>query len=63
MMKVSCKDLGADCDFVAMGETKDEVVKKMMDHGMSEHKAMMEGMSATEKDEMVKKMMSKMVTT
>jgi predicted small metal-binding protein len=38
MKTLACKDLGADCGFVAKGETADEVVKKMADHAAKAHK-------------------------
>lgn len=38
MMSLACKDMGQmDCDFVAEGETAEEVLGKAMEHGMSAH--------------------------
>jgi len=38
MYSLSCKDMGqADCDFVATGETKEEVLQKAGEHAMSAH--------------------------
>lgn len=56
MMKLSCKEMGVACDFVAEGRTSDEIKAKMMDHAMTEHKEMMDKMSKEEKNEMMKKM-------
>jgi predicted small metal-binding protein len=56
MMKLSCKDMGAECGFEATGMTKEEVKDKMMKHAMSEHKEMMDKMSENEKGEMMVKM-------
>ncbi len=41
MQKFSCKDLGIQCDFVATGATKDEVLRKAMQHGNTVHADMM----------------------
>jgi len=45
MEKFACKNLGMDCDFVATGATKAEVMKKAMEHGGTVHADMMKGMS------------------
>jgi predicted small metal-binding protein len=45
MMKFACKDLGIDCNFVATGATKEDVLQKAMAHGNSVHGAMMKNMS------------------
>lgn len=38
MMSLACKDMGnMDCEYVAQGETKEEVMKMAMDHAMSAH--------------------------
>jgi predicted small metal-binding protein len=34
---VKCRDVGVDCDFVARGETEQEVLKKCADHARREH--------------------------
>ena len=34
---VKCRDIGVDCDFVARGETEQEVLKKCADHARREH--------------------------
>jgi predicted small metal-binding protein len=34
---LSCRDVGPDCDFVATGETEDEVMAKAVEHGRSAH--------------------------
>ena len=35
--KLSCRDLGADCPYVARGETIDEVVQGAMKHAKEVH--------------------------
>ena len=55
-MTLSCKDMGAACEYVAEGQSKEDVKKIMMDHAMTDHKEMMDKMSDVEKDEMMKKM-------
>jgi predicted small metal-binding protein len=34
---MSCKDVGSDCEFVARGETEDEVMQKVAAHARDEH--------------------------
>ncbi len=38
MKTLSCRDLGTNCDFVATGESNEEVINKMMEHATKEHK-------------------------
>lgn len=45
MEKFACKHLGLDCDFVATGATKEEVMKMAMEHGNVVHADMMKDMS------------------
>ncbi|HAV76810.1 MAG TPA: hypothetical protein DCX53_05580 [Anaerolineae bacterium] len=45
MEKFACKNLGLDCDFEATGATKEEAIKKAMEHGNVVHADMMKGMS------------------
>ena len=45
MEKFACKNLGLDCDFVATGATKEEVMKKAMEHGGTVHADLMKGMT------------------
>jgi len=38
MAKVlSCREMGAECDFVARGKTVEEVLDKAMEHGKTVH--------------------------
>jgi len=53
MMKLSCKDIGMEDDFVAIGETKDEVMKEMKKHAKEMH-------SMTDKQVNSKEMTDKM---
>jgi predicted small metal-binding protein len=32
-----CRDLGVDCDFVASGKTKEEVLKRAAEHARKDH--------------------------
>jgi predicted small metal-binding protein len=34
---VSCRDVGVDCDFVARGETEQEILQQCAEHGRKEH--------------------------
>jgi predicted small metal-binding protein len=37
-MTVSCRDVGADCDFVARGNSEQEVMEKVSEHARTAHK-------------------------
>ncbi len=37
MKQISCRDFGVDCDFVARGETEEEVMRKGSEHGCKVH--------------------------
>ena len=37
MKVVNCRDVGVDCDFVARGETVDDVLRQCVEHARSEH--------------------------
>jgi predicted small metal-binding protein len=37
MKRLSCRDIGSDCDFVACGKTEEEVLKKASEHGKTDH--------------------------
>ena len=45
MLQFACKNLGIDCDFVATGDTKEDVLQQAMAHGSSIHSAMMKDMT------------------
>jgi len=34
---VSCKDVGMDCDFVAHGETEQDILEQCADHARTAH--------------------------
>ncbi len=34
---ISCREGGADCDFVACGDTEEEALQKAADHGRRDH--------------------------
>ncbi|MDP3882883.1 MAG: DUF1059 domain-containing protein [Candidatus Staskawiczbacteria bacterium] len=65
MFSLACKDAGLPtCNYVAMGETKDEVLKMAKDHMVKDHpdklKEMQEKMSSEEMDmEMINLMQEK----
>jgi predicted small metal-binding protein len=35
--EIRCKDVGVDCDFVATGETEEEIMKKAAEHAKKAH--------------------------
>lgn len=37
MLQVACRDLGIDCNYVATGETEEELMQKGMEHGKEVH--------------------------
>ena len=37
-LQVRCRDVGADCDYVARGRTEEELFKNAAEHGKSAHK-------------------------
>ena len=61
MKKLSCKDMGTDCGFVATGETAEEVKNKMVEHAKMDHAEMFNKMSEDEKTGMMKMMDEKMM--
>ena len=56
MEKFACKNLGLDCDFVATADTKEEVMKKAMEHGNTVHADMMKGMTPEQMADFGKKL-------
>jgi len=34
---LSCREMGADCDFIARGKTVEEVLEKAAEHGKTVH--------------------------
>jgi predicted small metal-binding protein len=37
MKALACRDVGVDCDFVAQGETEQEVMEKTRQHARQDH--------------------------
>jgi predicted small metal-binding protein len=37
MLTVSCREVGCDCDYVAKGETEEELLKDASQHALSDH--------------------------
>jgi predicted small metal-binding protein len=37
MRRISCRDIGVDCDFVATGNTDEELMKACAEHGKKAH--------------------------
>ncbi len=55
MKTLNCKDVSGMCDFVATGETNEEVKKKLAEHGMEVHPEELNKMTEEEKMKMEKK--------
>ena len=56
MEKFACKHLGLDCDFVAEGATKEEVMKMAMEHGNVVHADLMKDMTPEQSAEFAQKL-------
>ena len=66
MKQLSCKALGVDCDYIATGETDQEVINNMQEHAKNDHPdkwAEMNQMSDEEKDAMILDMQDKIQET
>jgi predicted small metal-binding protein len=37
MKSLSCRESGCDCDYIAIGQTEEELMGKLRDHEMKEH--------------------------
>ena len=37
MKSLSCREAGCDCDYIATGQTEEELMEKLREHGMKEH--------------------------
>lgn len=62
MKQLSCRAMGVDCDFVAVGESDQEVVDAMNKHHRNDHPdswAEMQQMSREEKDKIMSDMRQK----
>ena len=47
MKEFACKDMGMDCDFVATGETVEDVMQQAFAHAQVAHAAVVAEMSST----------------
>ncbi len=56
MMKFACKDVGMNCNFIATGATKEDVLQKAMAHGNTAHSAQMKNMSKEQMAQFGKRM-------
>jgi predicted small metal-binding protein len=45
MQKFACKDIGLNCNYTTTGLTKEETVKKALEHGMKAHADLMKSMN------------------
>jgi predicted small metal-binding protein len=37
MKTLSCREAGCECDYIAKGETEEEVIRDAANHGIKEH--------------------------
>jgi len=56
MEKFACKNLGVDCNFEATGATKEEVMKKAMEHGGVVHADLMMNMTKEQSEQFAKQL-------
>jgi predicted small metal-binding protein len=56
MKELSCREMGGTCDFVARGQTADDVKQRMFAHAQKDHPQMFESMTP----EMQKQMQTRM---
>ena len=54
MLKFACKDAGVECDFVATGETEEEVKEKAFAHAGVVHAEILKSMTAEQLAELTK---------
>jgi predicted small metal-binding protein len=54
MLKFACKNVGVDCDFVATGETFDDVKQKAFAHAGVVHANLMKNMNEAELAQLTK---------
>ena len=63
MKKLTCNDVsGQDCPYVAEGDSNEEVLNKLSDHGDQTHPGMVKKMKEEMTDEEMKKMMESKIT-
>ncbi|MEK7154086.1 MAG: DUF1059 domain-containing protein [Patescibacteria group bacterium] len=55
MKTLKCREISGTCDFVATGETNEEVKQKLAEHGMEAHPEELSKMTDEQKKEMEKK--------
>jgi len=56
LKRLGCRDVGGDCDFVATGETAEEVKMALFVHAQKAHKDMLASMSPEELNKIAQKM-------
>ena len=61
MKSLACKDLGMQCDFVATGNTVEEVKQKAMTHAQMVHGDILKTMSTPEQMVEMDKTMDRMI--
>lgn len=54
-MKISCRQMGLDCDFVADGDTSDEVKQVLLNHGLAYHMGYLMGLSKSQQQALLRK--------
>lgn len=55
MQEYACKNIGLECNYRTTGMTKEDAMKKALEHGMKAHGEMMSKMSKEESEQFTKK--------
>jgi predicted small metal-binding protein len=61
MKTIACKDMGIDCPWVGKAETMEELVKKVKEHAMQDHKEYWDSTMSKMSDGEIKEMAEKYV--
>ncbi len=55
MQEFACKNIGLECNYRTTGMTKEDTVKKALEHGMQAHADIMKNMTKEQSAEFMKK--------
>ncbi|MEX2178205.1 MAG: DUF1059 domain-containing protein [Gemmatimonadaceae bacterium] len=56
MKEMGCRDLGGECDFIARGESNDDVKRRMFDHAATAHPEKLKDMTPETQRQMQERM-------
>ena len=61
MQQFKCRDMGIKCDFVATGQTAQEVIQKAMAHAQEKHADVLKTMTSPEQMAQMQKQMQSVI--